>query len=127
MEKEQESYKLCYIDGQKAFFTDNFEEQWGDDWNDAPYEHNAGDPYNHYYKDKQEYPINLVELYFEIPRYWLYLPCDHFTNSPYSVEAINKGAIAWIHTDDFNIQAGTSLKDFIDIILKNGGSIWKKI
>lgn len=123
----EQDYKLCYIDGNKAWFTSNFEKQWGDDWNDAPYEHNAGDPYRHYYKNEQEYPINLVELYFELPRYWLYLPCDHFTNSPYSVEAINKGAIAWIHTDNFNIQAGTTAKDFVDIILKNGGSIWKKI
>jgi hypothetical protein len=43
MKKE---YRLCYIDGQKAWFTDNFEKQWGDDWNDKPYECNAGEPYN---------------------------------------------------------------------------------
>lgn len=121
---DEQDYKLCYIDGNHAFFTDNFEEQWGDDWNDVPYEHNAGDPYEHYYKDGYEHPINLVELYFELPRYWCYLPCDHFTNSPYSVEHINKGAIAWIHTDDFNIQAGTSLKDFISTIKKHGGKIF---
>ena len=120
----EQDYKLCYIDGNKAYFTDNFKRQRGDDWNDAPYEHNAEPPYDHYYEDGQEYPINLAELYFEIPRYWNYLPCDYFTNSPYSVEAINKGAIAWIHTDDFNIQAGTSLKEFIDTLKKHGGKIF---
>ena len=34
-----------YIEGEidhYAFFTPVFDKQWGDDWNDAPYEHNAG-------------------------------------------------------------------------------------
>ena len=33
--------QLCYVEDQSACFTDNFEGQWGDDWNDAPYEHKA--------------------------------------------------------------------------------------
>lgn len=41
--------RLCYVDGLDtltAFFTTRpLAEQWGDDWNDAPYEHNAGRPY----------------------------------------------------------------------------------
>jgi hypothetical protein len=37
---------LCYATATWAFFTTrSLKEQWGDDWNDAPYEHNAGDPY----------------------------------------------------------------------------------
>lgn len=37
---------LCYVSGGKAFFTTKpLSEQWGDDWNDSPYEHNAGEPY----------------------------------------------------------------------------------
>ena len=43
-----DEYKLCYVDGNKAWFTNNFEKQWGDDWNDRPYEHNAGLPYDHW-------------------------------------------------------------------------------
>lgn len=45
-------YKLCYIDDNGysnqgvAYFTDNLENQWGDDWDDAPYEHNAESPYH---------------------------------------------------------------------------------
>ena len=38
-------HKLCYINGQWAFFT-NAEKQWGDDWNDVPASCNAGDPYS---------------------------------------------------------------------------------
>lgn len=27
------------------YFTSDIENQWGDDWDDRPYEHNAGKPY----------------------------------------------------------------------------------
>jgi hypothetical protein len=37
---------LCYVSENFAWFTTrSLEEQWGDDWDDAPYEHNAGEPY----------------------------------------------------------------------------------
>lgn len=37
---------LCYIDGPWAYFTtQNLHKQWGDDWDDRPYECNAGSPY----------------------------------------------------------------------------------
>lgn len=117
------TYKLCYVDGNKAYFTDNFKKQWGDDWNDRPYEHNAEPPYTHYYEDGVEYPITIKEVFFEIP-YWNYLPCDGHTNSPYSVEMINKGAVAWIATPDFCIPAGCSLREFKKTIKKYGGKIF---
>jgi hypothetical protein len=127
----EQDYKLCYIDGNCAYFTNNFENQWGDDWNDAPYEHNAGEPYERNYKVKLatgDYEkIKIKTLYFELPRYWNYLPCDHFTNSPYSVEDINKGAVAWIHTKDFNIHAGTKMEDFIDVVKKHGGKVFLEV
>jgi len=38
--------RLCYVERQWAYFTTRpIAEQWGDDWDDAPYEHNAGEPY----------------------------------------------------------------------------------
>lgn len=129
-----EYYKLCYIDGNKAWFTNNFEQQWGDDWDDRPYEHNAGEPYDHWselIEDNEDifrrkykhYEIKHKCLYFEIEESCC-LPCDHYTNSPYSVEDINKQAVAWIHTDEFNILAGTTYENFIDIIEKHGGKIY---
>lgn len=37
---------LCYVSHPFAYFTTQpVENQWGDDWDDAPYEHNAGSPY----------------------------------------------------------------------------------
>lgn len=97
----------------------------GDDWNDKPYEINAGEPYDDYQdEDGKYYDIDLVEVYFELPNYHSYLPCDGYLNSTYSVEDINKGAIAWIHTDDFNIQAGETYKNFCKIISEHKGKIF---
>ncbi len=37
---------LCYVDEPWAYFTPAaLTDQWGDDWNDTPYEHNAEEPY----------------------------------------------------------------------------------
>lgn len=130
-----DEYKLCYVDRNKAWFTNNFEKQWGDDWNDAPYEHNAGLPYDHWseliednediFKRKwKHHEIKHKVLYFETADWDEVLPCDNFSNSPYSVEAINKQAVAWIHTDKYNILAGTTIEEFIDIIEKHGGTIY---
>lgn len=132
---EKEEYKLCYIDGQKAYFTNNFEHQWGDDWDDRPYECNAGTPYDNwservetkppiYEKQYIHHPIKIKTLYFETNDWDERKPCDM---GRFSVEDINKGTVAWIATEKFCIQAGTNIVDFINIIKENGGSIWMKI
>ena len=37
---------LCYVDKPWAYFTtQKLEDQWGDDWEDIPYQHNAEEPY----------------------------------------------------------------------------------
>lgn len=130
-----EEYKLCYVDGQKAWFTNNFEKQWGDDWNDVPYDCVAGDPYDHWseliednediWKRKwKHHEIKHKILFFETNDWNEMKPCDL---ERYSVEDINKGVVAWIHTDDFNIFAGTSIKDFIEIIKKYNGKIYMEV
>lgn len=48
----EEAFRLCYADLDRdgaiiAYFTTQpIAEAWGDDWDDAPYEHNAGPPYH---------------------------------------------------------------------------------
>lgn len=132
MKKE---YRLCYVDGQKAWFTDNFEKQWGDDWNDRPYECNAGEPYNSwseliehkppiYEKQYKHHQIELKTLYFETNDWSEQKPCDM---GRFSVEDINKGTVAWVHTDKFNILAGTEIEEFIKIIKENGGKIYMEV
>lgn len=42
---DDKMYKLCYVEDNILYFTDDFEHQWADGWDDAPYQHNAGTPY----------------------------------------------------------------------------------
>ena len=121
---KNKKFELCYVDGNKAYFTNDWKHQWGDDWDDVPYEYNAERPYEHYYIDGKEYPIELKELFFEFPEEWVKLPCDTHLNSPYSVEMINKGAIAWIVGNNFIIPAKTEYEDFIKIVQSNKGIVY---
>ena len=96
------------------YFTDNLEKQWGDDWDDAPYDCNAGYPYDietdvivipiciEYFKLQHmvEVEDNWNDLKTTCPLYdnvEIRFPCDGFTNSPYSIDMINTGAIPWLY------------------------------
>ena len=114
-----------YVEGYTHYFyfTDNMSKQWGDDWNDAPYEHNAGEPYDDdtniiripvrlTYKylqslindeDDEDYDKNMKIFNKMIKKYKGYndncvlqFPNDNFLNSPYCVDDINHGAVAWL-------------------------------
>lgn len=124
-------YKLCYVEGNKAWFSDNFENQWGDDWNDRPYECNAEVPYTSWGEEigedekgkpiYKEHKIKHKTLYFEVEDWMDQRPCDI---GRFSVEDINKQAVAWVHTSKFNILAGTTIEKFIETIENNGGKIY---
>ena len=80
--------KLCYVEPETRlmFFTDKpIDKVWGDDWNDAPWEHNAGRPYEEFG------PFKLMVIDGELD-----IPGNGMTNSQYSVEQINAGAVAWL-------------------------------
>lgn len=134
--------KLCYVRGSAWFTTQEIEKQWGDDWNDAPYEHNAGRPYDwrpdKWVKDKgdgtggmvpnDEPRWELIEIPFSVD---LEEPDWHSrqTNSPWSVEQINRGATPWLISPDYakhavKVWAGTPLREFIAVIESLGGRIW---
>lgn len=93
-----EKVHVCY------FTLKDVKDSWGDDWDDAPYEHNAGVP--------NEYDCTMVAIGVMSPSY------GH-VNSPYSVEDVNKGAVAWL-TDEGGrtLYTGASLEEFISFIKK---------
>lgn len=119
--------KLCYVDECWAYFTtQELSKQWGDDWNDAPYEHNAGPPYVSYKEDEPKWEIIKVawEGAFDTPD-------EGHTNSPYSVEQINAGVVAWLRSyrwckKQIIIQAGVSLEEFKELIKAGGGTIYEE-
>ena len=111
------NHKLCYVEGDKAYFTNlSLDEQWGDDWDDAPYEHNAGIPYS----DSED---QIYTLFFDAD---ISQPSSYFSNSPFSVKAINNGAVAWLSSWDkeTNILAGTTVEEFVSKIRNIGGQIY---
>ena len=113
--KKYYKYKLCYVEQKDdylnlitLYFTNDMEKQWGDDWDDIPYEHNAGEPYEH---ETDVFSI-IVNTNWE----------DVITpHSPYSVKDINKGIIPWITIprqgeNSIFIKAGDTCLSVIDRI-----------
>lgn len=123
--------RLCYVDEPWAWFTSKpIEDQWGDDWNDAPYEHNAGDPYAFGPHDERagKEPWTLVAVAFrgdyETPSTWA-------TNSRYSVQRINQGVVAWLTPSQYRSDtrhpgmfAGATLEEFIAFIEETKGTVY---
>lgn len=125
---QNEDFKLCYVDGNNtAWFTTQPltgpNKQTGDDWNDSPYEHNAGQPY---YEQGHELVRVGVEG-FQTPSH-LGFRC--------SVDQINAGMIAWltreanyVNDEDhyvynyITIHAGTDLPTFISKVKEAGGEV----
>ena len=118
--------RLCYIDGTRAWFTSDFDNQWGDDWNDSPYWCNAGDPYTENIVNNENKKVKLVKLVFETE-----LQSNEDLGHYYSVEQLNAKCAAWLipyynfskHLSE-PIYAGVSIKDFIEIINKAGGVVY---
>lgn len=112
-------YETGYIDfGDHVFdlyfTTQDLQDQWGDDWNDAPYEHNAGEPY--YPRQGDHWIIYKLRLLIEDA----ILPREAYTNSPYSVEDINLvKSIPWIRCNDVNVFAGTTYEEVIRLSNKH--------
>jgi hypothetical protein len=109
--------RLCYVSYNTAYFTDRpltgDGKCWGDDWDDAPYEHNAGTPYH---------AVERV-IYSDG---WFDEPKDGHYNSPFSVEDINSGRTPWLWNPMKKdaIYAGATVEEFKDYIRRNGGTIW---
>ena len=128
--------KLCYVKDNWAYFTTRaVEDQWGDYWNDTPYEHNAGEPYRFCEHDKKDgvIPWEIVKVAWEGD---FDTPCDNHWNSPWSVELINRGEIYWLRISDcrtpiqgvaMGVFAGASLQEFRDFVHDNGGVVYEAL
>ena len=113
-----------------AFFTEvSLADQWGDDWDDAPYEHNAEEPYDDHYEgdERKEHLIVKVPFYVRHDGFYVKLPRDYaYDNSPFCVRDINAGAVAWIFArgleekciDGIAIQAGVNPYEFFEWVDK---------
>ena len=124
---------LCYITHPWAYFTTQpLAAQWGDDWDDAPYEHNAGEPYTYatHNRERGEDPWSVIKVafecaYFDTPDAW-----TNNSQFQHSVMAINALAVPWLtsarHTTGYHgpIWAGTTLREFVRRVREVRGGIW---
>ena len=108
-----------------AYFTEvPLSEQWGDDWDDAPYEYNAEEPYDDHYvgDERREHLIIKVPFYVCHDGCDVKLPEEFVYDSPFCVRDINAGAVAWIfarslepkRADGIAIQAGMNPYEFFE-------------
>jgi len=123
--------KLCYIDGAWAYFTTQaLADQIGDDWNDTPYECNAGAPYGWGEHDAKigRAPWEIVKLAYDSPT--LETPSEHANgNSRYCVDHINAGLTPWLatywgETPPVKVMAGASVAEFSRAVVASGGNVY---
>ncbi len=112
---------LCFIKNGVAYFTtQELKAQTGDDWDDTPYEINAGPPYSAEGNDAH-WTISA----YRYPRHFMTPAELAGSYSPYSVEDINAGAVAWLYSaqngERIAIYAGTTLSEFKRIMAPTGG------
>jgi hypothetical protein len=127
-----ETFVLCYVSYPWAWFTTDLKNTWGDDWNDAPYEHNAGEPYGwaSYMQERGVEPYLILRVAYDGP---FEAPDAYVTNSQWSVEQINAGMVPWLQTDRYipdhrvTIMAGMPLPQFERAILEGGGNIFRPV
>ena len=124
--KKDTLYKLCYVRDGVMYFTDNFENQMGDDWDDAPYEYNAEPPYeiidwlpDNTHRGNIRY-IAFIDV--DVTK-----PCDYGINSPFSVEDINKGAVPWLFNNKAKALKGGATMNEAKGWLKKAGAKWGEL
>jgi len=126
---DNKPFKLCYVDDHFAYFTtQELCDQYGDDWNDVPYEHNAGRPSEWNLGDHRAWEI--CKVAFEAN---MRTPADiAYSNSAYSVDMINAGMAPWLASDPrhvdkppyYQIYAGVSIEEFTRTIHAAGGQVY---
>lgn len=111
---EEDKLCLCYVSGYIMYFTDDMTNVWGDDWDDRPFEYNAGEPYKKYVKAKICYDNNDSCA----------LP-NRFGN--FSAEDINDGFVPWLqHEKAGSLYAGATLED-TKVWLRKAGIQWGEL
>lgn len=78
--------------------------QWGDDWNDAPYDCNAGQVYN-------EYVDHYIDVYAPFDALVLE-PCDGYFNCPYTKEDMIQRKVPCIIVVSADVVDGSWHDDF---------------
>lgn len=118
---DREDLKLCYIDGNSAFFTNN-PNQRGDGWDKLGYEEICGNPEIEDGYELSEIKYYALDIYLE--------PYEFFHGVDLSVEQINKHITPWLIPTDLKYEPifeGESLSRFVSKIKDMNGSIFLEL
>ena len=134
VENLSEVLRLVYVDEPWAYFVERPDDAWGDDWNDAPHDCNAGIPY--YDRSglhvKVAYDGDLETAGTQWGSYGPYHPPA--PKHGLSVEEINGGAAPWLYKPNYGkdgpkplleIPAKVTLAEFIYLVVEAGGGVYR--
>lgn len=107
--------RLCFVENGIMYLTKDWENVHGDDWNDAPYEHNAEPPMDEF--------ISSMIAFLSVD-YDTHEPCER---GSFSVAEINKGAIPWLYNPVAGPLSGGDDIDACIEWLKKAGFKWAKL
>lgn len=120
---DREIYQLCFVRGCWAYFANvPPTEVRGDDWDDAPYDCNAGEPYE---REGQE----IVCVAYDGPY-------EENCQACLSADQINRGEGPWLVDRGYGttypkwadrVDAGTTLADFKARITWASGSVYERV
>jgi len=127
--------RLVYVEDCWAWFAENTADAWGDDWNDAPHDCNAGTPYD----DRGGYKIKVAfDGDLEVAgTQWGSYPAFHPPAPKHglSVEEINDGAAPWLYQPSYGLKqfpeplmvipAGVTLVEFEQLVAQAGGKVYR--
>lgn len=93
------------------------DDYWGDDWNDAPYEHNAGRVYS-------SYVVGVVDVAFKYDVI-VVEPCDGTINSSWSKKDMQSQRVPMLCVlqDDSDDGYGSWRYEYFDSVLANSDAI----
>lgn len=122
-----DEFRLCYVDEPWAYFA-NVEptEMWGDDWNDAPHDCNAGMPY---VREGQQ----VVKVAYDADLQTV--GTNHLSHYGYvSAQDINEGRAPWLIQPSYGlpqfpkplreVHAGITLGNFKLLAREVGGTVY---
>ena len=113
-----DDFKLCYVDsGEATFTTAPLDEQWGDDWSDAPRDCNAGPPYA--YHDRMA--VRGLGRYELLTITFSYSDYVNDVDQKWTVEDINRSMVRpWLFGKRDALWAGAGVQEFLDFLTNNG-------
>ena len=124
-------YRLCYINGNIMYFTDDYKNVYGDSWDSGEYQENAGEPYEYneelsLEENQEQGRSHIIYIAFKSDCRTS-LPYQRGYYNKYSVDEINAGLVPWLLNESAGELLGGAYLDSAIVWLINAKLPWGKI